>query len=72
VPAAAVFPRGGLTGVFVADGTTARLRWIAVGAPAGDRVEVRSGLAAGERVVISPGSLADGDPIVVSDRKEAR
>ena len=75
VPAAAVFPRGGLTGVFVADGTTARLRWIAVGAPTGDRVEVRSGLEAGERVVLDPAALTDGDPIVVSDRsvrKEAR
>jgi RND family efflux transporter MFP subunit len=67
VPAAAVFPRGGLTGVFVVDGGTARLRWIAVGAPSGDRgdrVEVRAGLDAGERVVLSPGGLADGDPIL--------
>ena len=70
VPAEAVFPRGGLTGVFVADGDTARLRWIAVGAPAGDRVEVRAGLAAGERVVIAPGPLADGDPIAPSNGKE--
>ncbi|HET9211935.1 MAG TPA: efflux RND transporter periplasmic adaptor subunit [Thermoanaerobaculia bacterium] len=72
VPAEAVFPRGGLTGVFVADGGTARLRWIAVGAPSGDRVEVRAGLAAGERVVIAPGPLADGDPIAPSDGKEGR
>lgn len=72
VPAAAVFPRGGLTGVFVADGGTARLRWIALGAPAGDRVEVRSGLDAGESVVIAPGSLADGDPILPISGKEGR
>jgi RND family efflux transporter MFP subunit len=64
VPAAAVFQRGGLTGVFVADQGTARLRWIAPGAPAGDRIEVRAGLTAGERVVIDPGDLADGDRIV--------
>ena len=64
VPAAAVFPRGGLTGVFVAEQGIARLRWIAPGSPAGDRIEVRAGLAAGERVVLNPGDLADGDRIV--------
>ena len=67
VPAAAVFERGGLTGVFVAaeDGKVARLRWIAVGAPAGDRVEVRAGLSAGERVVLAPGDdLTDGAPLL--------
>lgn len=66
VPAAAVFTRGGLTGVFVAaeEGKVARLRWIAVGAPAGDSIEVRAGLEAGERVVLDPGGdLADGAPL---------
>jgi len=63
VPAAAIFQRGGLTGVFVADQSTARLRWIAPGSPAGDRIEIRAGLVAGERVVIDPGNLADGDLI---------
>lgn len=68
VPAAAVFQRGGLTGVFVAaeGGKVARLRWIATGGPAGDRVEVRSGLEPGERVVLDPGDLADGDPLSAS------
>jgi HlyD family secretion protein len=65
VPAAAVFPRGGLSGVFVADSNTARLRWIAVGERSGDRIEARAGLAPGERVVLDPADLADGDPIVV-------
>ena len=36
VPAAAVFERGGLTGVFVAADGKARLRWIAPGAREGD------------------------------------
>jgi RND family efflux transporter MFP subunit len=71
VPAAAVFQRGGLTGVFVAeqvsDQNRARLRWIAPGAPAGDRIEIRAGLAAGERVVIDPGDLADGDPVLIGE-----
>jgi membrane fusion protein (multidrug efflux system) len=65
VPSRAVFARGGLSGVFVADGSTARLRWIAAGQPAGDLVEVRAGLSAGERVVLQPAGLEDGVPIVV-------
>jgi RND family efflux transporter MFP subunit len=71
VPAAAVFQRGGLTGVFVAGegGKVARLRWIASGAPAGDRVEVRSGLDPGERVVLDPGDLTDGDPLTASQEE---
>lgn len=60
VPAAAIFERGGLTGVFVAAGGKARLRWIAAGARAGERLEVRAGLEAGEQVVLDPGDLADG------------
>jgi multidrug efflux pump subunit AcrA (membrane-fusion protein) len=72
VPAAAVFQRGGLTGVFVAAGGTkggqvARLRWIAPGSSAGDRVEVRAGLEPGERVVLEPGDLADGDPLISNE-----
>ena len=69
VPAAAVFQRGGLTGVFVAaeNGTVARLRWIAAGSLAGDRVEVRAGLEADERVVLDPGDLADGDPLAPTE-----
>ena len=64
IPAAAVFQRGGLTGVFVAEGgKTARLRWIAPGHQEGDRIEARAGVEPGERVVIDPGDLADGDPL---------
>lgn len=63
VPAAAVFERGGLTGVFVATDGRARLRWIAAGAREGDTLEVRAGLEAGERVVLNPADLADGAPV---------
>ena len=65
VPKAALFARGGLSGVFVAAEGRARLRWVAAGAPSGERVEVRAGLEAGEKVVLDPGDLADGQPIVV-------
>jgi len=60
VPASAVFERGGLSGVFVVEDGRARLRWVAAGAVDGDLVEVRAGVEPGERVVLAPGSLADG------------
>jgi RND family efflux transporter MFP subunit len=66
VPAAAVFERGGLTGVFVAADGKARLRWIAAGARTGERLEVRAGLEAGEQVVLDPGDLSDGAALRVA------
>ncbi len=60
VPACAVFERGGLTGVFVVADGRARLRWVAAGATVGEAMEVRAGLAAGERVALDPSGLADG------------
>ncbi len=66
IPANALFERGGLVGAFVAEGDVARLRWVAVGARSDERVEVRAGLAAGERVIVQPEGLADGDRIVVA------
>jgi len=56
VPESAVTRRGGLTLVWVVaeDGVVA-IRYVAAGAKAGkDRVEIRSGLQKGERVVVSP------------------
>jgi RND family efflux transporter MFP subunit len=64
VPAAAVVRRGGLAGVFVVKGGKAWLRWVALGAPATDRVEVRAGLDEGERVALAPERLEDGVPVV--------
>jgi len=63
VPHAAVFSRGGLDGVFVAEDGKARLRWVALGARAGETVEVRAGLEAGERCILDPSGLVDGAPI---------
>ncbi len=68
VPAAALVERGGLTGLFVVDAGRARLRWVAVGALDGGQVEVRAGVAAGERVVLDPAGLADG--AAVQERRE--
>jgi RND family efflux transporter MFP subunit len=63
VPAKAVFPRGGLSGVFVIEGDRARLRWIAPGAALGDAIEVRAGLSQGEKVALDPAELQDGSPV---------
>jgi RND family efflux transporter MFP subunit len=60
VPAAALFDRGGLTGLFVVSDGKARLRWVAVGARDGDTVEIRAGVEPGERVVLDPAGLTDG------------
>ena len=63
VPAAAVFERGGLTGLFVVGDGKARLRWVAAGARDGDTVEIRAGVEPGERVVLDPARLTDGAPV---------
>jgi len=61
VPAAAVTERGQLQSVMVADGGYAHTRLITVGRKSGDKVEVLSGLSAGEKVVCPlPPALADG------------
>ncbi len=56
IPETAVVRRGQLTGVYVVDATgTAHLRMVTLGTPHQQRVEVLSGLNAGERVVTNPG-----------------
>jgi len=65
VPRSALVERGDLTGVFVASGGRAELRWIAVGEPAGEGVRVRAGVRAGEAVVDVPGALRDGQVVEV-------
>jgi len=63
IPAAAIVERGGLVGVFVAEEGRSLLRWLAPGERRGDRLVVRSGLEAGELVILDPAGLADGDPV---------
>ncbi|WP_018716810.1 efflux RND transporter periplasmic adaptor subunit [Arhodomonas aquaeolei] len=64
VPDSAVFPHGGGEAVFVASGGRAHLREVGTGRRSGLQVQIRSGLEAGERVVIHPdATLADGDRI---------
>jgi RND family efflux transporter MFP subunit len=63
VPSGAVFQRGGLNGLFVVAGGTARLRWVAVGPTAGSSTEIRAGVEAGERVAVEPAGLVDGQSV---------
>ena len=62
LPASAV--KGGR--VAVIDGNRVVLRPVSIGAMHGDRVEIISGVSAGERVVVSPRGLRDGGLVRVS------
>jgi RND family efflux transporter MFP subunit len=66
LPQSAVLLRDGFSYVFRIDGSQVRQTKVQVGRREGDRVEVRSGLAAGAAVVESGvGFLADGDTVRV-------
>lgn len=65
VPAAAVVTRAGIPAVFVLDASNrAHLRMVRTGAARAGRIEILSGLSAGERIVAAPGdAVANGTPI---------
>jgi membrane fusion protein (multidrug efflux system) len=65
VPRSALVERGDLTGVFVASGGKAELRWVSLGEPAGDGFAVRAGIRQEETVIDAPGALRDGEPVEV-------
>jgi RND family efflux transporter MFP subunit len=66
VPDRAVLRRGQLTSVFVISDGRARRRLITTGRQSEGDVEVLSGLAESEQVVVSdPGTIADGSPVEV-------
>jgi RND family efflux transporter MFP subunit len=66
VPKTAVRTANGRTIVFVLKDDRVERRAISVGQEAGDQVEILSGIAAGERVVIDgPATLKDGDKVKV-------
>ena len=54
VPASAVTRDGDLTGVRLVQDGRSELRWVRLGRQVGPDVEVLSGLAAGDRIVLSP------------------
>ncbi len=66
VPTQAVIRRGQLTGIWIVreDGIT-HLRWVRLGRAIGDKIEVLSGLAGNETVVLSTQQpLVEGDRVV--------
>ncbi len=68
IPASAIFRRGQLEGVYIADDQNrAVLRWVRSGADFGNQTEILSGLNPGDRLIISKvDNLSDGQPVEVS------
>ncbi|MCC7044171.1 MAG: efflux RND transporter periplasmic adaptor subunit [Acidobacteria bacterium] len=65
-PGSAIRSDGGSSVVFVVRGDVVERRAVATGDADGDRVEIRAGLQAGERVVLNPpADLNDGAKVVV-------
>jgi RND family efflux transporter MFP subunit len=72
IPADALVRRGQLTGVFVLEGDTLRLRWLRTGRDEGERVELLAGPAGVLTVVRRPAStLRDGQPVASVTRETA-
>lgn len=66
VPAAALTRFGQMERVFVVERNRAILRLVKTGRTLGDRIEILSGLAGGETVIVAPpAALRDGQPVTV-------
>lgn len=66
VPASAVVKKGQVEQVYVVENGVARARLVTTGAAYGERIEVLTGLRAGETVVAPvPAELRDGSPVEV-------
>ena len=67
LPATCVTALGQIERVFVVTAGHAQLRLVKTGATRGDRIEILSGVSAGENVVIAPpGTLRDGQPVTTA------
>ncbi len=66
VPEKAIIRRGQLTGVWVVNSNqVAHLRWVRLGHPLGDAMEVLSGLSGNETLVLhAEMPLTEGDKVV--------
>ena len=63
VPGGAVVERGGLRSVFVVEDGRVRRRLVTLGEAREGRIEVLSGLSAGDMVVLNPAAAVDGAPV---------
>lgn len=69
IPRSAIVERGQLVGVFVVgEDNRATLRWIKLGSPIDDLIEVLSGLQSGERYVLAPTPGVHDGAIVAAGR----
>lgn len=67
VPASAVTRFGQMERVFVVTNGCAQLRLVKTGVLSGDRIEILSGVAAGENIVVAPpGALHDGQSVTLA------
>jgi RND family efflux transporter MFP subunit len=66
VPASAIVTFAGVDKVLIAQDNKAVERPVALGRREGDRVEIVSGLAPGEAVIVQPGNLVQGEPIRIA------
>lgn len=66
IPAKAVVEHGQLQGVYVVQDGRARLRWVRLGKVFGDRIEVISGVSAGDQIVTDgQDNILDGQKVEV-------
>lgn len=69
VPLTAIATQNSSKGVFVVDNQTARFVEVQTGRTMGNTIEVKSGLSAGQTVVVSPPKeLRDGQPVTVEKK----
>ncbi|HEY2930585.1 MAG TPA: efflux RND transporter periplasmic adaptor subunit [Acidobacteriota bacterium] len=72
VPASSVVTFAGIEKVISVKNDKAVEKRVQTGRHDGDRIEISSGLAAGEPVVIEPGNLISGDPVTVIWEENAK
>jgi hypothetical protein len=66
VPAEALVVFAGVEKVLVVENGRAVEKRVTAGRRTGDRLEILSGLAAGEQVIVRPGALAAGQPVTAA------
>ena len=67
----AIRQNGQMQQVFVAEQGKARMRLVRTGAEFDERIEILSGLRAGDRVILDPpATLHDGQPLMIADGSE--
>lgn len=67
VPESAIVERGQLRAVWVDEGGHARRRAVTLGQLRDGLYDVLSGLEAGDRVIVDPAGIRDGDPVIATE-----